>query len=124
MKHFFSLIFLISSSAFLCLGQSEIPGQTTFEAVYGKTVEIDYFKCCFAAYGWHKASEIKFEGVQIQNLQTDDIAFELLQLGIEPSNAEQYFTTPSGQIVIVSKEENFKKVYDRFLINLDAKKDK
>tara|TARA_Y100000589_G_C26619827_1_gene413713 strand:- start:26 stop:400 length:375 start_codon:yes stop_codon:yes gene_type:complete len=124
MKHFFSLIFILSSCTYLCFSQSDIPGQTVFEAVFGKSVELDYKKCCFAAYGWHKTSKIKFEEVHVQDLDSEDIAFELLQLGILPIDTEQYFTTPSGQIVIVSKEENFKKVYDRFLINLDAKKDK
>ena len=122
MKHILTLLFLMITSASVYFSQLEVPGQHAFRSVFGTSVELNYELCCFAEYGWHNVHKIKYEGITPVTLESDDVAVELLKLGIEPQATEQYFTTPSGQIVIVSKEENFKKIYDRFLINLEAKK--
>ena len=122
MKHFLTLLFIATASMTMCFAQSGIPGQNAFETAFGTSVELDLNLCCFASHGWHIATEIKFEGIQTTSLESENVAVELLQLGIEPQSEEQYFTTPSGKIVVVAKEDNFEKILGRYLINLNAKK--
>ena len=120
MKHILILLFLMIASASMCLCQSEVPGQNAFENAFGTSVELDYELCCFAEYGWHNATEIKFEGITPVALESDDVAVELLMLGIEPQPSEQYFTTPNGKIVVVARDDVFKKILSRYLINLNS----
>ena len=122
MKHILTLLFFVTLGASFCLSQSEIPGQNAFESAFGTTVEFDLNKCCFAAYGWHSTSELKFDVENVQSLKSENIAEELLVLGIEPGSTEQYFTTPNGTIVVVSTASNFEKVLARYLINQNATK--
>ena len=108
------------ASASMCLSQSIVPGQNAFENAFGSSVELDYELCCFAEYGWHNAIEIKFEGITPVALKSDDVAVELLKLGIEPQPSEQYFTTPNGKIVVVARDDVFEKILSRYLINLKS----
>ena len=122
MKHILTLSFLMIASASMYLSQSAVPGQNAFENVFGTSVELDYELCCFAEYGWHNAIEIKFEGITPVALKSDDVAVELLKLGIEPLPSEQYFTTPNGRIVVVARDDVFEKILSRYLINLNSSK--
>ena len=122
MKHILILLFLTVASASICLCQSEVPGQNAFENAFGTSVELDYKLCCFAEYGWHNATEIKFEGITPVALESDDVAVELLKLGIEPQPSEQYFITPNGMIVVVARDDVFEKILSRYLINLNSSK--
>ena len=120
MKYILTLLFLMIASASMCLSQSIVPGQNAFENAFGSSVELDYELCCFAEYGWHNAIEIKFEGIKPVALKSDDVAVELLKLGIEPLPSEQYFTTPNGKVVVVARDDVFEKILSRYLINLKS----
>ena len=122
MKHILTLLFLMITSASVYFSQLEVPGQHAFRSVFGTSVELNYELCCFAEYGWHNAIEIKFEGITPVALKSDDVAVELLKLGIEPLPSEQYFTTPNGRIVVVARDDVFEKILSRYLINLNSSK--
>ena len=122
MKHILTLLFIMTIGTSLCLAQSDIPGQSAFESAFGTSVELDLNKCCLAAYGWHSTSELKFDDVDVQSLDSDNIAIELLKSGIEPKSTEQYFITPNGKYVVVSNETQFEKIFGRYLIDLNATK--
>ncbi|MBM72363.1 MAG: hypothetical protein CL847_06230 [Crocinitomicaceae bacterium] len=122
MKHILTLLLLATMSMSYGIAQSKIPGQEAFESAFGTSVELDLEKCCLAAYGWHNAKEIKFEGVTVVSLKSNNVAKELLKSNITPSAKEQYFTAPDGRIIVVLAMDQFEKVYGRFLINLNATK--
>ena len=73
-------------------------------SVFGTSVELNYELCCFAEYGWHNAERLSMK-VAPDTLESDDVAVELLKLGIKPQPTEQYFTTPNGKIVIVARDD-------------------
>lgn len=120
MKHVLTLLILMAASLSMCIAQSVIPGQKAFESAFGTNVDLNLEKCCIAAHGWHIASEIKFEGITPTALKSNEVAQELLKSNIVPIETEQYFTTPDGRIVVVYAQDQFDKVYGRFLINLNA----
>jgi len=79
--------------------------------------------CCFAAYGWHSASELKVnpETLPLPG-EGDDIANRLVSAGIVPALAEQFFMMEDGSYVVVSKIDTFEKLLRRYIINSNAKK--
>ena len=102
--------------------QSDIPGADSFKKAFGEEVTLDLEKCCFAEYGWHIALEVKSEYVQVENLNGNDVAVELLVASITPQESEQYFITPDGRLVVVSSFSSFDKVLGRYLVNINATK--
>ena len=120
MKHILTLLLLATMCGPLGYSQADIPGAKAYEKAFGTDTELNLEKCCFAAYGWHIAEEVKNEGVQIDTLNSDDVAVELLISSVNPQISEQYFTTPDGRIVVVSSQAQFDKVLERFLVNVNA----
>ena len=120
MKHILTLVLFVTMCGPFGYSQADIPGAKAFIKAFGTDTELNLEKCCFAAYGWHIAEEVKNEGIQLGKLYSDDVAFELLISAITPQISEQYFTTPDGEIVVVSSQAQFEKVLGRFLVNVDA----
>ena len=79
MKQLLSLLFLMSGAATFVVAQSDLPGQSAVEAVYGTDVELDLTKCCFAAYGWHITTGIKSEQIEPHILGSNNIAQQYLK---------------------------------------------
>ena len=123
MKHVLPLLLLAAMSMSYGIAQYDIPGQEAFESIFGTSVELDLEKCCLAAYGWHNAKEIKFEGVSVESLKSNNVKEELLKSNIFPTLEEQYFYVPDGRIIVVMSRHQFEKVYGRFIINLNAKQE-
>ena len=120
MKYILTLFVFMATSMSFVIAQSDIPGQTAFESAFGTEVELDLEKCCMAAYGWHIAKEIKFEGVTTISLKSNDVAKEILKSNITPTDQDQYFTTPDGRIVVVSNITQFEKILERYLLNMKS----
>ena len=120
MKRILTLLFLTTIGFSYGYSQSDIPGADSFQKAFGAEVALNLEKCCFAEYGWHIALELKNDNVQIQNLQGNDIAVELLVASITPQTSEQYFNTPDGRLVVVSSFSTFQKILSRYLVNVNA----
>jgi hypothetical protein len=120
MKQLLSLLFLMSGAATFVVAQSDLPGQTAVEAVFGTDVELDLTKCCFAAYGWYIAIGIKSDEVGAKKFKADNIAEQLFEAGIKNELEEQFFTLEDGRYLVVSSAENFEKVLGRYLINVNS----
>ncbi len=122
MKHILTLFLIANLWGSVGYSQAEIPGAKTFKQAFGTDTELNLEKCCFAAYGWHIIKEVKTEIVQLGQLNSDDIALELLINEVNPRISEQYFSTPDGRIVVVSSQDQFDKIFGRFLVNVNASK--
>jgi len=120
MKQILSLLFLMSGAAIFVVAQSDLPGQSAVEAVFGTDVELDLTKCCFAAYGWHIAIGIKSEEISTMKFSTNNIAEQLFEAGISNELDEQFFALDDGTFLVVSSLSNFEKVLGRYLINVNS----
>ena len=120
MKQILSLLFLMSGAATFVVAQSDLPGQSAVEAVFGADVELDLTKCCFAAYGWHIAIGIKSEEISTMKFSTNNIAEQLFEAGISNELDEQFFALDDGTFIVVSSLSNFEKVLGRYLINVNS----
>jgi len=120
MKQILSLLFLMSSAATFVVAQSDLPGQSAVEAVYGTDVELDLTKCCFAAYGWHIAIGIKSEEISTMKFSTNNIAEQLFEAGISNELDEQFFALDDGTFLVVSSLSNFEKILGRYMINANS----
>lgn len=121
MKYLFSLLLFTTVVCVELPAQREIPGQIAVESVFGVSNDIDLNLCCFAAYGWHVAEELKVYQNISGTVSSENISVYLLQEGISPMQEEQYFELNDGRYLVVSSEDNFNKVLDRFLINHKSK---
>ena len=120
MKQILSLLFLMSGAAIFVVAQSDLPGQSAVEAVFGTDVELDLTKCCFAAYGWHIAIGIKSEEISTMKFSTNNIAEQLFEAGISNELDEQFFALDDGTFLVVSSLKKKKKVLGRYLINVNS----
>ena len=120
MKQILSLLFLMSGAATFVVAQSDLPGQSAVEAVYGTDVDLDLTKCCFAAYGWHIAIGIKSEEISTMKFSTNNIAEQLFEAGISNELDEQFFALDDGTFLVVSSLSNFEKILGRYLINVNS----
>ena len=120
MKQILLLLFLMSGATTFVVAQSDLPGQSAVEAVYGADVELDLTKCCFAAYGWHIAIGIKSEEISTMKFSTNNIAEQLFEAGISNELDEQFFALDDGTFLVVSSRSNFEKVLGRYLINANS----
>ena len=120
MKQILSLLFLMSGAAIFVVAQSDLPGQSAVEAVFGTDVELDLTKCCFAAYGWHIAIGIKSEEISTMKFSTNNIAEQLFEAGISNELDEQFFALDDGTFLVVFSLSNFEKVLGRYLINVNS----
>ena len=120
MKRILTLLFLATICLSYGYSQSDIPGADSFKKAFGEEIALDLEKCCFAEYGWHIAQEMKNDNVQVESLQGNDVAVELLVASITPQTSEQYFNTPDGRLVVVSSFSTFEKVLGRYLVNVNA----
>ena len=120
MKQILSLLFLMSGAATFVVAQSDLPGQSAVEAVYGTDVDLDLTKCCFAAYGWHIAIGIKSEEISTMKFSTNNIAEQLFEAGISNELNEQFFALDDGTFLVVSSLSNFEKILGRYLINVNS----
>jgi len=120
MKQILSLLFLMSGAAIFVVAQSDLPGQSAVEAVFGTDVELDLTKCCFAAYGWHIAIGIKSEEISTMKFSTNNIAEQLFEAGISNELDEQFFALDDGTFLVVSSLSNFEKILGRYLINVNS----
>ena len=120
MKQILSLLFLMSGAAIFVVAQSDLPGQSAVEAVFGTDVELDLTKCCFAAYGWHIAIGIKSEEISTMKFSTNNIAEQLFEAGISNELNEQFFALDDGTFLVVSSLSNFEKILGRYLINVNS----
>jgi len=120
MKQILSLLFLMSGAATFVVAQSDLPGQSAVEAVYGADVELDLTKCCFAAYGWHIAIGIKSEEISTMKFSTNNIAEQLFEAGISNELDEQFFALDDGTFLVVSSLSNFEKILGRYMINANS----
>jgi hypothetical protein len=130
MKHIFLifsavLLMTLSSDNLSAQTNTDLPGSDVITSLYpelslhsAEGVRL----CCFAAYGWHSASELKFN-TESQPLpgEGDDIAQRLVSAGIVSALAEQFFMMEDGSYVVVSKIDIFEKLLSRYIINVDAK---
>jgi hypothetical protein len=130
MKHIFLifsavLLMTLSSDNLSAQTNTDLPGSDVITSLYpelslhsAEGVRL----CCFAAYGWHSASELKFN-TETQPLpgEGDDIAKRLVSAGIVSALAEQFFMMEDGSYVVVSKIDIFEKLLSRYIINVDAK---
>jgi len=130
MKHIFLifsavLLMTLSSGNLSAQTNTDLPGSDVITSLYpelslhsAEGVRL----CCFAAYGWHSASELKFN-TESQPLpgEGDDIAKRLVSAGIVSALAEQFFMMEDGSYVVVSKIDIFEKLLSRYIINVDAK---
>jgi|TARA_B110000908_G_C10134833_1_gene393927 hypothetical protein len=130
MKHIFLifsavLLMTLSSDNLSAQTNTDLPGSDVITSLYpelslhsAEGVRL----CCFAAYGWHSASELKFN-TESQPLpgEGDDIAKRLVSAGIVSALAEQFFMMEDGSYVVVSKIDIFEKLLSRYIINVDAK---
>jgi len=131
MKH----IFLIFSAVLLMTLSSEnlsaqttidLPGSDVITSLYPELLlnsDEGVRLCCFAAYGWHSASELKFN-TETQHLpgEGDDIAKRLISGGIVSALADQFFIMEDGSYVVVSRLDIFEKLLRRYVVNSNAKK--
>ena len=92
MKHILTLLLLVNICGPLCYSQTDIPGAKAYEKAFGTDTELNLEKCCFAAYGWHISEELKNEEIKLGQLNSDDVAVELLTSEVNPKISEQYFT--------------------------------
>ena len=120
MKQILSLLLLVSGAATFVVAQSDLPGQSAVEAVYGADVELDLTKCCFAAYGWHIAIGIKSEEISTMKFSINNIAEQLFEAGISNELDEQFFALDDGTFLVVSSLSNFEKILGRYLINANS----
>ena len=101
--------------------QADFPGSEVVAKVFGQErLDTDTAAelCCFAAYGWHQSPELKSSQISQQLPKTGDgIAERLLMAGITSQPEAQFFSLEDGSYVVVSSEDTFNKVYERFLIN-------
>ena len=74
MKHILTLLLLSTMCMPLGYSQADIPGAKAFQIAFGSDTELNLEKCCFAAYGWHIAEEVKNKGIQVGQLNSDDVA--------------------------------------------------
>ena len=118
---FFASIVLLYNFSPNLVAQIQFPGSDAVSKVMG----VDFLDtdaaaelCCFATYGWHMSSELKFNNSSLPLPNTGDgIAERLLSAGVTPQIEEQFFSLEDGSYVIVSSIDNFDKILDRFLIN-------
>lgn len=110
----------MSGAATFVVAQSDLPGQSAVEAVYGTDVDLDLTKCCFAAYGWHIAIGIKSEEISTMKFSTNNIAEQLFEAGISNELDEQFFALDDGTFLVVSSLSNFEKILGRYLINVNS----
>ena len=130
MKHIFLifsavLLMTLSSDNLSAQTNTDLPGSDVITSLYPE-LSLNSAEgmrlCCFAAYGWHSASELKFN-TESQPLpgEGDDIAKRLVSAGIVSALAEQFFMMEDGSYVVVSKIDIFEKLLSRYIINVDAK---
>jgi len=121
-------IFSVFSSLLLLMilvpnlsAQADFPGSEVVAKVFGQErLDTDSAAelCCFAAYGWHQSPELKSSQISQELPSTGDgIAERLLMAGVTPQPEAQFFSLEDGSYVVVSSEDTFNKVYERFLIN-------
>ena len=131
MKHFFlilsSVILLTLSSPYVS-GQTNnnLPGSDIITSLYPElflSSAEGMRLCCFAAYGWHYASELKIS-ITNQPLpgEGNDIAKRLISAGITSQLEEQIFTIEGEGYVVVFNINTFEKILSRYIINANAKK--
>jgi hypothetical protein len=111
----FTILLAVSLTA-----QSDLPGQAAVVSVYGADVELDLTKCCFAAYGWHIALEVKTEDIGGLIFTEYNLAKQLFEAGISYEKEEQYYAIDDGRYLVVSSAENFEKVLSRYLVNVNS----
>jgi len=125
-------IFSVFSSVILLMifvpnltAQADFPGSEVVVKIFGQEVlGTDYASelCCFAAYGWHQSQELKSSQISQELPNTGDgIAERLLISGVTPQPEAQFFSLEDGSYVVVSSVDTFNKVFERFLINYNAK---
>ena len=117
MKYFFSLLIFTAVVNAELPAQQELPGQSAVEAVFGKSSELDLERCCFAAYGWHIAPEMKHNHPTLDRINSDNISEYLLENDIRPTEVEQFFQLSDGRYVVVATIDTFSKVFGRYLMN-------
>jgi hypothetical protein len=131
MKHIFLifsavLLMTLSSGSLSAQTNTDLPGSDVITSLYpelslhsAEGVSL----CCFAAYGWHSASELKFN-TETQPLpgEGDDIAKRLISGGIVSALADQFFIMEDDSYVVVSKITTFEKLLSRYIINSNVKK--
>ena len=105
--------------------QADFPGSDVVVKVFGQDVldsDSAAELCCFAAYGWHQSPVLKSSQIspQLPN-PGNEIAERLLLSGVTPQPEAQYFSLEDGSYVVVSSVATFNKVFERFLINYNAK---
>ncbi|MAU76704.1 MAG: hypothetical protein CL831_07500 [Crocinitomicaceae bacterium] len=121
-------IFSVFSSILLLMilvpnlsAQADFPGSDVVLKVFGQEVlDSDSASklCCFAAYGWHQSPVLKSSQISQELPNTGDgIAERLLLAEITSQPEAQFFSLEDGSYVVVSSEDTFNKVYERFLIN-------
>jgi len=130
MKHIFLifsavLLMTLSSGNLSAQTTTDLPGSNVIASLYPElSLNSDEAVrlCCFAAYGWHSASELKFN-TETQHLpgEGDDIAKRLISGGIVSALADQFFIMEDGSYVVVSRLDIFEKLLRRYVVNSNAK---
>ena len=128
------LFFILSSILLLTLSSvnvsaqnnNNLPGSDVINSLYPELFSSSaegMRLCCFAAYGWHYAPDLKIPPT-IQPLpgEGDDIAKRLISAGITSQLEEQIFTMEGEGYVVVSNIDTFEKVLSRYMINANSKK--
>jgi len=131
MKHIFLifsavLLMTLSSGNLSAQTNTDLPGSDIVTSLYPE-LSLNSAEgvrlCCFAAYGWHSTSELKFHSVtQPLPGDGDDIAKRLISGGIVSALAEQFFIMEDESYVVVSKIDTFEKLLSRYIVNSNAKK--
>ena len=130
MKHIFLifsavLLMTLSSGNLSAQTNTDLPGSDVITSLY-PDLSLHSAEgmrlCCFAAYGWHSASELKFN-TETQHLpgEGDDIAKRLISGGIVSALADQFFIMEDGSYVVVSRLDIFEKLLRRYVVNSNAK---
>jgi len=105
--------------------QADYPGSEVVAKVFGLDVlnsDSAAELCCFASYGWHQSPVLKSSQISQQLPNSGDgIAERLLISGVTPQPEAQFFSLEDGSYVVVSSVDTFNKVFERFLINYNAK---
>lgn len=128
------LFFMLSSVLLLTLSSANLSAQTDYDLPGSDVINSLYPElspnsaegmrlCCFAAYGWHYAPDLKIVPTH-QPLpgEGDDIAKRLISSGITSQLEEQFFTIEDEGYIVVSKIDTFEKVLSRYIINANSKK--
>jgi hypothetical protein len=128
------LFFMLSSVLLLTLSSANLSAQTDNDLPGSDVINSLYPElflnsaegmrlCCFAAYGWHYAPDLKIAPTtQPLPGEGDDIAKRLISAGITSQLEEQFFTIEDEGYIVVSKIDTFEKVLSRYIINANSKK--